>query len=189
MAWPGLLSCEMRENSCYSFENFVTCNLYNVNRHLRYTYRAVGEPWRRSTDLTVLVRAIADYLGVDSTRHTVVELGIQLRQSESWKWKIVNYCIATDQQLWVAILTCVHASLSDVSHSSSFHNVTNDKLLDGLILGNTTSTIGATDGTDVSATVLRASIVSAFASLKEKKILGYGVLTSPKRGVKTMSIW
>lgn len=47
------------------------------------TYRTVGESRRRSTDLAVLMRTIADYLGVNGTRHTIVELGIQLGQSES----------------------------------------------------------------------------------------------------------
>lgn len=59
--------------------------IYSVMQILncRDTYRTVGEPRRRSTDLAVLMRTIADYLGVDSTRHTIVELGIQLGQSKS----------------------------------------------------------------------------------------------------------
>ena len=43
------------------------------------TYRAVGEPWWRSPDLSVLTRTIAHHFGVDSTGNTVMELGIKLR--------------------------------------------------------------------------------------------------------------
>ena len=47
------------------------------------TYWSVGEPGWRSPDLPVLVRAVPHHLRVDGAGHTVVELGIQLGQSES----------------------------------------------------------------------------------------------------------
>ena len=62
-------------------------------------------------------------------------------------------------------LTGKSTGISDVTNCSSFNNVTNDKLLDSLILGDTASTVGATNGTNVSATVLGASVVTTFASL------------------------
>jgi len=71
------------------------------------------------------------------------------------------------------------------------HNVTNDKLLDCLVLSNTTSTVGAANSADVSAAVLRASVVSAFACLERQKLLMMATLhckTRSKRGTESHMI-
>ena len=66
----------------------------------------------------------------------------------------------------LVIHTIVYTSLCNISHSSSLHNVSDDKLLDGLVLGNTTSTIGAPNGLGVATDFLGASVIPPFLSLK-----------------------
>jgi len=55
------------------------------------------------------------------------------------------------------------------NEGSSFNNVTNDKLLDSLILGYTSSTVGAANWIDMSTSVLGASVVSAFLGLLNRR--------------------
>lgn len=63
----------------------------------------------------------------------------------------------------------VDASHCDVPHGGSLHDVADDKLLDGLVLGHATSAVGAPYGLDVTATVLGATVVSPFRRLKRNQ--------------------
>jgi hypothetical protein len=63
------------------------------------------------------------------------------------------------------LLTIEHTGLCDVPHSSSLDNVSDDKLLDGLVLGNTPGTVGAADGLDMSTSLLGTAIVPSLLSL------------------------
>lgn len=63
-------------------------------------------------------------------------------------------------------LTRVDAGFSDIPDSSSLNNVADDELLDGLVLGNTTSAVGAANGIGVAAAVFGSSVIAAFAGLK-----------------------
>jgi hypothetical protein len=67
------------------------------------------------------------------------------------------------------MLTGKSTGISDVTNCSSLYNVTNNKFLDGLILGDTTGTVSATNSTNVATAMLGASTVAAFACLKERK--------------------
>ena len=66
----------------------------------------------------------------------------------------------------ITALTGVDAGFSDVSHGSSLHDVTDDKLLDGLVFGDAASAVGASYGVGVPATMFGPSVIAAFASLK-----------------------
>ena len=66
----------------------------------------------------------------------------------------------------VQLLTLINTSLSDISYSCSLNNVPDDKLLDSLVLGASTCTVGASDESHGSASVLVAPIVSPLRGLK-----------------------
>jgi len=66
-------------------------------------------------------------------------------------------------------LTLINAGLSNISDGSSLNDVPDDKLLDGLILGNTASTVGASHWLDMSTPVLVASSVPSLERLKDRK--------------------
>jgi len=99
------------------------------------------EAWRWGPDLSVFTGAVTNYFAVDSAGDTIVQLGIQLRQLE----------------------LRVDAGFSDIPDSSSLNNVADDELLDGLVLGNTTSAVGAANGIGVAAAVFGSSVIAAFA--------------------------
>lgn len=97
-----------------------------------------GAQWRR-TDATGLAGAIAHHLGVDCTRHTVVELRIELGKH----------------------VRVPDAGLGDITDGGSLHNVADDELLDRLILGHAAGAVGAAHGLHMAAVVLVASSVTA----------------------------
>lgn len=107
-----------------------------------------GEPRRRSTVLASLLGPVAHNLGVDGAGDAVVELGVQLGQR----------------------VRLVDASHCDVPHGGSLHDVADDKLLDGLVLGHATSAVGAPYGLDVTATVLGATVVSPFRRHRDRSV-------------------
>lgn len=84
---------------------------------------------------------------MNGARDAVVKLSVQFRQ----------------------LIRLIKASLRYVSDSSSLDDVANDKFLNGLVLGDAASAIGAADWIHMAATVLGASAVSAFASLANKE--------------------
>merc|ERR1719457_444066 len=71
-----------------------------------------GEPLRRSSVFSGLLRPVSDNLRVDSTRHTVVQLCVQLGKG----------------------VAGIHGSLRDVSNCSGLHDVSDHELPDSLIL-------------------------------------------------------
>lgn len=68
------------------------------------------------------------------------------------------------------MLTCVDAGNSDITNGSSLDDITDDKLLDCLVLRNTARAVGATNGLHVSTVVLAASSITTFLSLQIAKI-------------------
>lgn len=64
------------------------------------------------------------------------------------------------------LIRLVVAGLRDIADSSSFHDVTDNKFLDRLVLGDTARTVGAAYRVHMATAVLGASTVSAFASLQ-----------------------
>merc|ERR1719354_299272 len=108
-----------------------------------------GEPLRRSSVFSGLLRPVSDNLGVDSARHTVVQLCVQL-------WKGV---------------AGIHGSLRDVSNCSGLNDVSEHELPDGLILGADLGAVSAPDELDMATAVLVASSVTTleghFHSLSE----------------------
>lgn len=54
----------------------------------------------------------------------------------------------------------------DVSHSRCLHYVPDDKLLDGLVLGDTTGTVGAADRLHVAAALLGTTVIPPFLGLR-----------------------
>lgn len=66
---------------------------------------------------------------------------------------------------FAGILTCVDGSLGDVTDSRSLNDVADDELLDRLVLGHTTSTVGASNGLHVSTVVFTTSSITAFLRL------------------------
>ena len=105
------------------------------------------EPGRRGSVLPCFPGSVADNLGVNGAAHTVAKLGIQLGE----------------------LVAGVNAGLRDIPHSSSLHNVPDNELLDGLILGNAFSTVGTTHGLHVAPPVLVTPIVTALGCHSEVK--------------------
>lgn len=99
--------------------------------------------WWWSSNLPLFSGTIPHNLGVDRTRDTVVKLCVQLGQRISF----INRC------------------LHDVTNGSSFDNVSNDKLLDCLVLGDASSAVGTSDMFYMSPTMLSSSIVSSLGCL------------------------
>lgn len=62
-------------------------------------------------------------------------------------------------------LTVEDAGLRDVPHSRRLHDVPDDKLLDGLVLGDAAGTVGAADWLHVPTALLGATVVPPFLSL------------------------
>lgn len=103
--------------------------------------------WWRRTDATGLPGTVPDDLAVDSARHAVVQLGVQL---------------------WQDVLL-VHGRLGDVTHSGRLDDVPDDELLDRLVLRNASGAVGATHGLDVPAVVLATPSVTTFLGLQRRK--------------------
>ena len=57
------------------------------------------------------------------------------------------------------LVAAVHASVGDVPHCGGLHDVPDDKLLDGLVLGAGLGAVGAADELDVAAAVLVAASI------------------------------
>lgn len=100
--------------------------------------------WWRSTDTAGLLGTIPDHFAVDSARHTVVQLRVQLRQD----------------------VLLVHRCLGNVPDSRRLDNVPDDKLLNRLVLGNAAGAVCATHGLHMSTVVLAASSITPFLGLQ-----------------------
>ena len=82
------------------------------------------------------------HLGVDGAAHTVGQLGVQL-------WQLV---------------AAVHAGVGDVPDGGGLHDVPDDELLDGLVLGARLGAVGAPHELDMATTVLVPAVVTALGS-------------------------
>lgn len=67
----------------------------------------------------------------------------------------------------VNTLTVEDAGLRDVSHGCCLHDIPDHKLLDGLVLGDTTGTVGAADGLHVPTALLSTTVVPPLLGLQK----------------------
>lgn len=81
---------------------------------------------------------------MDSARHAVVQLRVQLRQN----------------------VLLVHGRLGDITDSGRLDDVPDDKLLDRLVLRHASGTVSATHGLHVATVVLATSSVTPFLGLQ-----------------------
>jgi len=102
-------------------------------------------PLRRSPVTPFSLGPVPHYLGVNSAGDAIVKLGVQFGK----------------------LITSVAAGISDISHSSGFNDVTNNKLLDGLVLRDTPGAVGAPHRLDVATTVLRPPSIPPLLSHDE----------------------
>lgn len=130
------------------------------------------EPRWWGTVLPGLTGTVPHHLTVDGTADTVVQLHIELGQyiccntegtdvtgNSHQKW-----AVAKDEGRCLKP-TVKDTGLRDVSHSCCLHYVPDDKLLDGLVLGDTTGTVGAADGLHVAAALLGTTVIPPFLGL------------------------
>ena len=82
---------------------------------------------------------VLTYLGMDGAAHAVGQLGIELGQ----------------------LVLGVHAGVGDVSHGGRLHDVPDDELLDGLVLGAGLGAVGTPDELDMATAVLIATAITA----------------------------
>ena len=87
----------------------------------------------------LLVRSRVTYLGVDSAAHAIGQLSIQLGQ----------------------LVLGVDTGVGDISHGGGLHNVPDDELLDGLVLGAGLGAVGTPDELDMATAVLIATAITA----------------------------
>ena len=112
------------------------------------TWSLESEPRGRSTVLPSLMAPVTDNLGMDGARNTVVKLSVKLGK----------------------LVASVHTGLGDVPHGSSFDNVPDDVLLNGLVFGYALSTVSAAHGLDMTSTVLVPAIVAALRCHSENTL-------------------
>ena len=74
-------------------------------------------------------------------------------------------CKKCSKQQCGTIPTFIHTGIRNVSHSSCLNDVSDDKLLDSFVLGDTAGTVGAAHILGVATALLGASVVSSFLSL------------------------
>eukprot|EP01135_Chromosphaera_perkinsii_P006893 Nk52_evm48s621 gene=Nk52_evmTU48s621 len=97
----------------------------------------------RGSDLAINSRTITNNLRVNSARNAVVHLNVQLGQG----------------------IGIIDRSFHDITESSLFNNVTDQESLDGLVLRDAASAVGASHGLNVTTPVLVAPIISSLLSL------------------------
>lgn len=98
------------------------------------------------------------------------------RSSEAWRTVSAEGTLSVEKKyfvsetLWWKQLshTVVNRGLGDISYGSSLHDVSDDKLLDCLILGHASGTVGASDSLYVATSLLGASSVSSLGSLMKR---------------------
>jgi hypothetical protein len=83
---------------------------------------------------------VPDHLGVNGAGDAVVQLGIKLRE----------------------LVRRIDRRFRDVSDGSSLHDVPDDELANGLVLGASPGTICASDIVDVATAVLGSACVASF---------------------------
>jgi len=83
-----------------------------------------------------------------------------------------NAVVLLEVQLGESVLL-VNRSLSQISHGSGIDHVSDDVLLDGLVLGDTSGRVFTSNESDVSTAFLVSSVISALLShfLGPKRLL------------------
>lgn len=120
-----------------------------------------------SSDPPVLLAPVTHHFAVDSTGYTVVQLCIELGQDIFYTKQQFKSCNLGVNQVK---LTCVYWSLSNIPDSRSLNNISDNEFFDGLVFGDASSAVSATHRFHVAPSVLSASSVSTFASLKQKRV-------------------
>merc|ERR1719195_492925 len=100
------------------------------------------EPGGRSAVLPGLARPVPHHLGVDGAANAVGQLSVKLGQ----------------------LVAAVDAGVGDVPHGGCLHNVPDDELLDGLVLGAGLGAVGTPHELDMATTVLVPAVVTALGS-------------------------
>jgi len=100
---------------------------------------AGSESGRGGTVLARLLGPVAHDLAVDGAADAVVQLGVQLRQR----------------------VRLVDRGLGEIPDSCRLHDVPDDELLDGLVLGHAARAVGAAHGVHVTSALLRATSIPA----------------------------
>ena len=62
------------------------------------------------------------------------------------------------------LILAVHAGVGDISDGGGLHDVPDNELLDGLVLGDALGTVGASHELDVTTSMFVTSIVTTFGS-------------------------
>merc|ERR1712178_253891 len=121
-------------------------NIFSVQSNLLLALvllRSSAPSWWWGSDFLVSGRSVADDSQVNSGRHAVVALVVDL-----WKSKLLS-------------LLGVNASLAQISHTGGINHVTDDVLSDGLVLGDSSGTGLASNEFNVSSALLVSSVVSS----------------------------
>lgn len=80
-------------------------------------------------------------------------------------WLAGDHQISGTSKLECCGLTFIYRGFGDVPDTSSLDDVSNYKLLDGLVLRDTSGAVGASDWLDMASALLGSSIVSPFRGL------------------------
>lgn len=131
------------------------------------------EPRRWGAVLPGLTGTVPHHLTVDGTADAVVQLHVELGQNVRCDAEGTDVTgdshgkgAATKHQGACWTPTVKDAGFRDVSHSRCLHDVPDDKLLDGLVLGDTTGTVGAADGLHVATALLGTTVIPPFLGLQ-----------------------
>jgi hypothetical protein len=74
-----------------------------------------------------------------------------------------------NEELWQSVLV-VGWGFADISLRRGIYNVSDSESLHSLILSDTSTAVTTTDGLDVTATVLRSSVISALNGHKKLEL-------------------
>lgn len=122
--------------------------------------------------LSSLTGTVPHHLTVNGTADTVVQLHVELGQHICWNTEGTDVtgnshgrqAVAKDEGRGLKP-TVKNTGFWDVPHSRCLHNVPDDKLLDGLVLGDTPGTVGAADGLHMATALLGTTVIPPFLGL------------------------
>lgn len=145
----------MERNNFYTDIFLLFCNWHLLGLSSSGTLTTLTSHWSESdwwgTVFAGLAGTIPHNFRVNGTRDAVEQLGIQFGKS-------INF---------------INTGIWNVSHSCSFHNISDDKLLDCFVFRHAASTIRTTNVLHVTTPFLATTIVSPFGSLKRKRFYNY----------------
>lgn len=107
----------------------------------------------------------SDNVSVNGARDTVDQLDVQSGQLVGWT-RQCNEMFSWCKLYWLfhhstSRLTVVNWCFVDITNSGTFDNVSNSKSFNGLVLGNTSSTVAATNKCDWTSSMLCSSVISS----------------------------